>query len=295
MPLLRLGRDELSLGILPEAGGAIVWLTAGGVDVLRRGHPAAVASDPTTAACFPLVPYSGPVAGGRFRFADREHGLARTHPGEPEPIHGEGWVVSWELVEHQAEAALLRYRHVPRPGTFPFPYLAEQRIALTDGGLSIEVSVANLGERPMPAGIGVHPYFPDRRGLRLRLEATGVWSRRPLAGGPPVLPVSPEWDFAEPRSATALVVDDSFPGWGGRARLDWPDPGLAVEITADPVFRMVQLFSTANEDFLCVEPVSNANDGFNLLAAGVAGHGVEVLAPRKRLAGAVRLGVLQAG
>lgn len=110
-----------------------------------------------------------------------------------------------------------------------------------------------------------------------------------------MLPVPPDWSFVEPRPATALVVDDSFPGWAGKAELSWPDRGLAVEITADPLFRFVQLFSTAGEDFLCVEPVSNANDGFGLMAAGVEGHGVEILTPGEQLAGAVRLGLRQAG
>lgn len=294
--MLRLEYDQLALGLLPEAGGAIVWLTSRGVDVLRRGDSDAVAADATAAACFPLVPYSGPVVGGRFRFDGREHQLARTHPNEPEAIHGEGWVVPWEVVEHRPNAAFLRYRHAPKPGTFPFRYLAEQRIALDHSGLRIDVSVASLDDWPMPAGIGVHPYFPDRRGLRLQLGASAMWSRRPLDGdGPAVLPVPPDWSFVQPRTAAALVVDDSFPGWGGRARLDWPDRGLAVEIIAGPVFRLVQLYSTAGEDFLCVEPVSNANDGFNLLAAGIDGHGVRVLAPGERLAGAVLLGVLQAG
>ena len=51
----------------------------------------------------------------------------------------------------------------------------------------------------------------------------------------------------------------------------------------------MQLFSTADKDFLCVEPVSNANDGFNLCAAGIEGHGVRVVGPGDRLAGQVRL------
>ena len=88
-----LSRDDLSLLLLPEAGGAIVRFTSRGADVLRRGDPSAVASDPTAAACFPLVPYSGPVVGGRFRFDGRKYRLGHSHPSEPEPIHGEGWVV----------------------------------------------------------------------------------------------------------------------------------------------------------------------------------------------------------
>ena len=71
--------------------------------------------------------------------------------------------------------------------------------------------------------------------------------------------------------------------------MDWPECGLTVEITADPVFGFVQLFSTADEDFLCVEPVSNANDGFNLYSAGIEGHGVRVVVPGDRLAGQVRI------
>ena len=285
--MLELSAGDLSLGLVPEAGGAIAWLTAGELDVLRRGDPR---TDPTAAACFPLVPYSGPVVGGRFRFEGGEHRLEHNHPNEPDPIHGEGWVVPWEAVDFTSTTATLRYRHVATPGTFPFVYEAEQRFALDAGGLTIAVSVTNPGDRPMPAGIGVHPYFAHRRGLRLELAATGMWSRHPLDGtGPAVLPVPEEWNFASRRPARDLVVDNSFLGWGGRARLDWPERGLTVEIAADPVFGFVQLFSTADEDFLCVEPVSNANDGFNLCAAGIDDHGVRVVGPGDRLAGQVRL------
>ena len=134
-------------------------------------------------------------------------------------------------------------------------------------------------------GIGPHP-----RGLHL------WWARRPLASDSrPVGPVPKSWRFAPAGPAAGLVVDDSFVGWGGRARLSWPERGVTVELGADAVFRFVQLYATADDDFLCVEPVSNTNDGFNLLAAGVPGHGVEILAAKKRLAGAIRLGVLQAG
>ena len=294
--MLQLGRDRLSLGLLPEAGGAIAWLSSDGVDVLRRGDPAAVALDPTAAACFPLVPYFGQVMGGRFRFADHEHRLAGTHPSEPEPVHGEGWVVPWELVEQGPATAMLRYRHLPGPGTFPFPYLAEQRIALDGDGLAITLAVTCTGQRPMPAGIGVHPYFPDRRGLRLELPVSGMWRRRPLeTAADPVGPVPEAWRPALAGPASDLVTDDCFVGWAGKARLEWPGRGIAVELGAEPVFRFVQLYSTAEEDFLCVEPVSNANDGLNLMAGGVEGHGIRVLAPGERLAGTVRIAVRHTG
>ena len=76
----------MSLGLLPEAGGAMLWLTRGGVDLLRgrtwRRHGASGLGG------FPLIPFSGPVPGEPFRFSGREHRLDRNHPSEPEPVHG---------------------------------------------------------------------------------------------------------------------------------------------------------------------------------------------------------------
>jgi aldose 1-epimerase len=290
--VLELSGGGLTLGLLPEAGGVMVWLRADGLDLLRPADPTRAAADPTWAACFPLVPYSGPVVGGSFRFGGAAHGLAPTHPDEPEPIHGEGWRAVWEIVAQAAASAVLRYRHAPGPGTFPFPYLAEQHVALSAQRLSVGLMLENIGSGPMPAGIGLHPYFPDRQGLVLGLAADGVWSRAPLTrGAPPTGPPPAAWRFAPPRSAAGLEVDDCFTGWGGRALLEWPRRGVGVELTAGVPFDLVQLYATAAGDFLCVEPVSNANDGLNLLAAGVPGHGVRVLAPGERMTGEVRLSV----
>lgn len=123
-----------------------------------------------------------------------------------------------------------------------------------------------------------------------------MWARRPLeTADAPVGPVPGDWRFVPARSAAGLIVDDSFVGWGGRAQLSWPERGVTVELGADAMFRFVQLHATTDDDFLCIEPVSNANDRFNLLAAGMAGQGVQILAPKKRLAGTIRLGVPRAG
>lgn len=293
--VIELEHGGLSLGLLPEAGGVMLWLTQDGLDLLRRADPAAAGADPTMAACFALFPYSGPVLGGSFRFAGNEHRLARNHPNEPEPVHGEGWVAAWELVERTAATATLSYRHDPavRPGSFPFAYEARQRIGLSEGKLTLGLVLVNAGTAPMPAGLGLHPYFPHRSRLTLELPATAMWSRTPVTAAQPLGPVPDAFHFDRPRSARDLVVDDCFAGWGGRAVLRWPERGVVLTLEAAPPLDFVQLYALAEEDFLCVEPVSNANDGFNLLAAGVAGHGVRVLAPGERLEAEVRLQLVQ--
>ena len=51
----------------------------------------------------------------------------------------------------------------------------------------------------------------------------------------------------------------------------------AATITATEPFRHLVLYVPPGESFFAVEPVSNANDGFNLFARGIAGSGVRVL------------------
>ena len=158
--MLELSAGDLSLGLVPEAGGAIAWLTAGELDVLRRGDPTI---DPTAAACFPLVPYSGPVVGGRFRYEGGEHRLEHNHPNEPEPIHGEGWVVPWELVAFTSTTATLRYRHVA----------TARHISLRlRGGAAVRTRRGRADDR----GVGHEPGRPadarrDRRASLLRAPA----------------------------------------------------------------------------------------------------------------------------
>ena len=158
--MLELSAGELSLGLVPEAGGAIAWLTAGGLEVLRRGDPT---TDPTAAACFPLVPYSGPVVGGRFRFEGGEHRLEHNHPHEPDPIHGEGWVVPWETLDfdvHHGHLALSACRN------------ARQLSLLLRGGTAVRARRGRADDRDF----GHEPGRPanarrDRRASLLRAPA----------------------------------------------------------------------------------------------------------------------------
>ncbi|HET6518556.1 MAG TPA: hypothetical protein VFG47_01890, partial [Geminicoccaceae bacterium] len=73
--------------------------------------------------------------------------------------------------------------------------------------------------------------------------------------------------------------------------IHWPESGLTVTIEAGPAFRHLVVYVPPGQDFFCVEPVSNANDGFNLHERGVDGTGVRVLEPGEGLEGEVRFRV----
>ena len=68
-----------------------------------------------------------------------------------------------------------------------------------------------------------------------------------------------------------------------------PPMGIRTMIEADGVLDKMQIYSAWDYPYVCVEPVSNANDGFNRMAAGVPSHGVRVLDPGRAIEGTVRI------
>jgi aldose 1-epimerase len=101
------------------------------------------------------------------------------------------------------------------------------------------------------------------------------------------------WDFGGAPRVASLRMDNGFGGWSGEATIHWPESGLTLAIEADPaLFRHLVVFIPPGLDFFCVEPVSNANDGFNLFERGVEGTGVRVLEPGESLRGEVRFRVV---
>jgi aldose 1-epimerase len=74
-------------------------------------------------------------------------------------------------------------------------------------------------------------------------------------------------------------------------RLEWPASGVAVSLRADDVFSHTVFYVPLRKRYFAVEPVTHANDGFNLMAAGVDGHGVFVLGPGESRGGDFHLDV----
>jgi aldose 1-epimerase len=289
--LVRLRSGDFALDLCPRWGGAIAafrkadrpLLRPAGATFLRRG-------DPRLAACFPLVPFSNRIADARFSFQGRAYDLDRNFPPEPHAIHGYGWQKPWEVAEASPSRAELTFRHAVS-GT-PFDYRARQVFALRENGLEVALEVTNVGDGPMPAGIGLHPYFPRTEDVTLRARLDHVWlpDERKIPQQRVTLPAA--WDFARRLRLAPLDLDHCFGGWDGRAELHWPETDLTLVIEAAPPLRHLVIYVPPGQDFFCIEPVSHVNDGFNLLERGVEGTGVRVLASGETLGGTLRLRVV---
>jgi aldose 1-epimerase len=288
--LVTLERDPYVLTVAPGFGARMVSLRHAGRDVLRA-TPEAVLAKPTVYgfAGFPLMPYSGPLFGPGFTFAGASYPLARNVAEEPSATHGDSWTAPF-AIRHRSEHALeLDMTHEPGPGRFPFRYRGEVRYALSENGLAILLRITSRDHRPMPAGLGIHPYFPKHPGTRLRFSSVGVWPPdAPEAVSLGCQPLTAGLDFTDGLGVSDMVIDRLYEGWDGRAELIAGD-GFRTVIEADGVLDKLQIYSAWDYPYVCVEPVSNANDGFNRMAAAVPSHGVRVLEPNRSIAGTVRI------
>ncbi len=175
---------------------------------------------------------------------------------------------------------------------FPFPFAARLDYALDGPTLVATVELVSRADEPMPAGIGFHPYY--RRTLldddeQVAIEAQVERAYAELVPTGPALPVRPEQDFSRLRPLGTGSFDTCFAGWDGRARIGWPASGVRARIACEPPLDHLILFAPPGKPFFALEPVSNANDGFNLAERGDPDAGVRVLAPRERLRGTFRL------
>jgi len=294
-PLVTLEDGAYAITLAPGFGARMVSFRHAGRDLLRP-TPDAVIRRPIVYgfAGFPLIPYSGPLFGpgfayGGFSFDGVAYALDRTVCEEPTATHGDSWIVPFRILEQTRGSLTLEMEHVPEPGTFPFRYRGLVRYALSDQGLAILLRVTSREHRPFPAGLGIHPYFPKPPGTRLRFQSVGVWP----ADAPEVVGVGCQkliegLSFNDGPDVSKMVVDRLYEGWDGRAEVIAPDGHVTV-IEADGVLDKMQVYSAWNYPYVCVEPVSNANDGFNRMAAGVPSHGVRVLEPGRSIEGTVRI------
>lgn len=302
--LYTLQSDAWKLTVSPETGASVasLYVRAGPnwLPLLRETPPEAIeAKNPSKFASFILAPFSNRVRDARFSFKGRSYGLRPTS-ADGSTQHGDVRGRPWSVTQADARGLECRLDSRDFPDfNYPFPLTVSVRYDLEDDAFRTQLTLTNVGDAVMPAGLGLHPYFNRALSgadeLQLRFRASGLYetdkSFIPTEG---MKPVPAERDFSEARAFGTQDFNHVYGGWDGRASLVWPASGVRAQLTCDPVFSHLVLFS-APDGTLGIEPVTHATDGFNLLARGVEGTGVRVLEPGETLSGTVTLRLQRGG
>jgi aldose 1-epimerase len=286
--ILRLVSGAQRVDLVPAIGGSIAAFftetEAGRIDWLRpMSDTARRAGDVLGAACFPLIPFSNRIRGGRFVFAGRA--VRMVHP-YANAEHGHGWLAPWQVAEATATRARLVFDRAASTD-WPFAYRATQEIALHPDRLDVEIAIRNTGAIPMPAGLGLHPYFPRTTRTTLTARVAAIWETDADILPTALVPVAAPRDPGIGLAVDRLALDNVFTGWDGGAGIVWPEHGARLSMRARAPLGFLVVYTPPGEPYFCAEPVSNATDAFNLAAAGRGDTGMRVLAPGETIAASV--------
>lgn len=290
LTIATLSAGRLKLRLNPSIGGSISafeWSGGGSArPILRECHSRN--ENVLDASCFPLVPYVNRIRGGCFTFRGRVVRLKPNMPGDPSPLHGQGWQSPWQVENLSDSAVALSYRHAA--GEWPWDYEARQDLALDERGLSARLICRNVSTDPMPCGLGFHPYFPCSSRTRLDTHVTAAWTIDEHVLPVAKVPAEGRYDLRD-RLVCGQDLDNGFGGWGGSARMSDPDWPYAVEMYS-PEANFFQVYSPPSGGIFVAEPVTHANAALNAPEEQWPELGMRVLEPGEQMSLDMRLEVI---
>lgn len=302
-----LAHGRFRLGLAPGLGGSLThldWSNEDGqwIPLMRRGGAAEVAGgNASRLASFVMVPFTNRIDGGRIPVTGAEAAhVPINRPTQNVAIHGFGRAAPWTILERSAARIVLEQRFAEAGN--PYVYRATQTFELRHDTVTGEVAVTNLGDRPLPFGIGFHPWFDRTPAATLSLSARHAFRMderdMPVAAIPIASVFGDDLDISREQGRHRMVIaartpfDTPLSGWDGVAELTWPERRLRLTIEGLDALKLVHIFSprtSAGEaPVFCVEPVSHLPDVVN--RQPLASHGdMALLAPGDSLSGAMRL------
>ena len=201
-------------------------------------------------------------------------------PGHPHALHGQAQAMPWSVLDTGADHAELVLDHPAGFGGWPWAWRLRQTIRMEIAGLRIRLSMCNPSDSPMPAGLGLHPYFTASG---VRLSAATEWVHEDELARFPRPNRCTDWLRGDRTWTTFLG------GWDGLARVDW-NSGPGLDLHAEGPLAHLVLHANAGR-YLCVEPATHVCDAANLHAEGQSGTGLRILAPGESLDAGLRLDV----
>ena len=266
--------ETLDVTVLPGVGARLHRLTVDGHDLLRTpADPRAHLTDPFFWGGYHMAPWCNRLPAAPVQYGERVINLPINFP-DGTAIHGQVYAAPWRQVgdsEFGVEAG---------GNGWPWPYGVEASFGVDRRTLRIEQRLTNLADEPMPAGIGLHPWF--RRPVELLIRAQRFYSSN-LDSEPEPRPVEGAWDMLT-RTQPAAGLDAT---WTAIAHppveLAWPGLGIRAEMHVGPTVDHIVAATPAHIDAIAVEPETHAPQALRRVLNGEPG-GLRILQPGEQLA-----------
>ena len=288
--------ENIRLSINPNLGASIASLSIRNplgqwADVLRTMPEGSTSA--SDAGSFMMLPWTNRIKDARFRFNNADYPLV-SNCSDGSAIHGVGRNLPWQICDRSpitARFVLDSRKSDPDSINYPFAFGAIARFEIGPKGVDLDCSITNLDDHPIPVGCGHHPYihrhlFSQADELKIRLDVSGRYPAQDC------IPVDEPIDDEVCQSLRAgnpignPNLDDVFAGFGGVAKLDWPESNVSMTMHCSKNLNHLVIYTPVDEsgeadEYVCIEPVSMVNDGFNRFAEGKNNTGVVLLEPKQ--------------
>ncbi len=254
-----------------------------------------------------LFPFPNRVREGKFSFEGESYfmkGLLEKgwDKGAGQAIHGlvadRAWTVEFATADDLGVTVRSSLQLDAIPDIYeqyPFRCKIAVTYTLKEGVLEMLTEVTNTGDKTLPMGFGIHPWFPvvlrpalrtpagleavtaeDRGKAQVQVPAASIWQLEKLMPtGEVVSAENTVYDLREWRALETHFFDNVFTqvehaadGWSSSGVRD-TETGLEMYIAADGTFREWVLYAPLERRVVALEPYTCTTDAVNLEPQGV--------------------------
>jgi aldose 1-epimerase len=259
-------------------------------------------SSPTRSGIPILFPFPNRIRDGRFSWEGNEYQLPINDPQKKNAIHGFVCQRPWRLVDQGVDAdsawltgEFFSSRDAPDcHGLWPAEFQIQITYRLTAKRLRIEANIDNPDKRPLPFGLGYHPYFCVASNSMLHVPALGYWVLKDCLPTGERFPTTEDRDLNQPRPFPELNLDDVLTDLPSSRsaelcfRSSIRNGNNNLEMLTSPSFEEMVVFTPPHRQAFCIEPYTCTTDAINLQQRGVDA-GLIVLPPGQLWTGIVEL------
>jgi aldose 1-epimerase len=299
------------LEVWPALGlNAYRWHVAG--QELLYCNPQFFMENRPTRGGFPILfPFPNRIRAGQFTWNGKTYHPPIGDPANQNAIHGFAFKRAWRVVDQGANAGSAWITgefqgSIDAPETLAF-WPADYRLRVTyrlfDHVLQVEAHADNPDSKPLPFGLGYHPYMALAPfGGPQALVTVGAQKFWELEGNLPtgkMLDLDETRDMRQGRDYASLKLDDVLTdllafaydqgdnlGLVGVIRHPAGERMLTLWIGAD--FRELVAFTPPHREAICLEPYTCTTDAINLAARGIDA-GLRVLEPGESWRGIIEM------
>ena len=231
-----------------------------------------------------LFPFPGRIEGATLEWEGKRYPVKEASARGAHAIHGFVHTRRWRVLDQTTSRIVGQFHASLDDASLLERWPADFRITatyeLTENTLQSTFVIENPDKRPLPCGLGTHPYFRVPLGgdraedCIVRLPVTEQWELVELIPTGRRIPVAGAEDYQSGLHFGGLQLDNvftnlQFDGEWCSASIEDPDTTRRLTIRWDRAFPHCVVFTPPHREAICIEPYTCAPGAVQLQPRGI--------------------------